>query len=92
MMMHYHFGHGVGHTYLRYDDSIEASNTGESLDDDDDGSFQSAQPELAGSEISDELEENEDELGEDDHEIDGFRDDLYLSDDEELLAINEMYN
>jgi hypothetical protein len=75
MMMRYHFGHGVGHTYLRYEpsDSIDASNTGESVDDDD-ANFQSAQPELAGSEIFDEFE---DELGEDDDELGGFGDDLY---------------
>ena len=97
MMMRYHFGLGVGHTYLHYEpsDSIGASNI-EEFEDDNDGDNMDFHPPFnssanpqprsesdSGSEWSEELEE----LGDDDE----LEEDPYQSDDEEFLALNEMY-
>ncbi len=97
-MMRYHFGLGVGHTYLHYEpsDSIGVSNIEESEDDNDGDNMDfhppfnsSANPQPrsesdSGSEWSEELGE---ELGDDDE----LGEDPYQSDDEEFLALNEMY-
>ena len=98
-MMRYHFGLGVGHTYLHYEpsDSIGVSNIEESEDDNSDGDNMDLHPPFnssanpqprsesdSGSEWSEELGE---ELGDDDE----LGEDPYQSDDEEFLALNEMY-
>lgn len=85
MMMRYHFNLGVGHTYLRFKlhDSDSSSNAGEPVEEN--GGDMDAHFESASDPGSEDVEDSEDD---DDSESESGD----QSDDEEFLALSEMYD